>query len=56
LVPCDFIAFVESLNRNKLEAIVARLLARESLDEPEIYAAAGNPRPPVTPLPAPLPA
>jgi cell division protease FtsH len=43
-------------NRNKLEAIVAPLLARESLDEPEIYAAAGIPHPPVTQSPAPMPA
>ena len=28
-------------NRCKLDAIAAQLLARESLDEPEIYAAAG---------------
>jgi cell division protease FtsH len=28
-------------NREKLDAIVAQLLARESLDEPEVYAAAG---------------
>ena len=43
-------------HRDKLDAIVAQLLARESLDEPEIYAAAGIPRPPVTPVPAPVPA
>ena len=43
-------------NRQKLDAIVAQLLARESLDEPEIYEAAGLPRPHVTPNPAPLPA
>jgi cell division protease FtsH len=43
-------------NRGKLDAIVAQLLAHESLDEPEIYEAAGIPRPPVTPKPAPLPA
>jgi cell division protease FtsH len=43
-------------NRDKLDAIVAQLLARESLDEPEIYAAAGIARPPATPLPAPVPA
>ena len=42
-------------NRYKLEAIVAQLLARESLDEPEIYAAAGIPHPAVIPTPAPLP-
>ena len=28
-------------NRDKLDAIVAQLLVHESLDEPEIYAAAG---------------
>jgi cell division protease FtsH len=43
-------------NRDKLDAIVTQLLARESLDEPEIYAAAGIARPPATPLPAPVPA
>jgi cell division protease FtsH len=43
-------------NRDKLDAIVAQLLARESLDEPEIYAAAGIARLPATPLPAPVPA
>jgi cell division protease FtsH len=32
-------------NRGKLDAIVAQLLERESLDEPDIYAAAGLPRP-----------
>jgi cell division protease FtsH len=32
-------------NRERLDAIVARLLERETLDEPEIYAAAGIPRP-----------
>jgi hypothetical protein len=43
-------------NRAKLDAIVVRLLAHESLDEPEIYAAAGIARPAVTPSPAPVPA
>ena len=43
-------------NRTRLDAIVAQLLARESLDEPEIYAAAGIDRPAVTPAPAPVPA
>jgi cell division protease FtsH len=43
-------------NRDKLDRIVAQLLARDSLDEPEIYAAAGIARPAVTPAPAPLPA
>jgi cell division protease FtsH len=42
-------------NRNRLDAIVAELLAHESLDEPEIYAAAGIDRPAVTRLPAPVP-
>ena len=32
-------------NRDKLDAIVAQLLVHESLDEPDIYAAAGVPRP-----------
>jgi len=31
-------------NRHKLDAIIVQLLARESLDEAEIYAAAGIPR------------
>jgi cell division protease FtsH len=39
-------------NRGKLEAIVALLLAHQTLDEPEIYAAAAiarpQPRPPVS--------
>jgi cell division protease FtsH len=43
-------------NRDKLDAIVRQLLARESLDEPEIYAAAGIVRPPATPSPVPVPA
>jgi cell division protease FtsH len=43
-------------NRDKLDAIVVQLLARESLDEPEIYAAAGIARPAVTSTPAPVPA
>jgi cell division protease FtsH len=43
-------------HRDKLDAIVGQLLARESLDEPEIYAAAGIARPPVTPAPVPVPA
>ncbi|HEY8926075.1 MAG TPA: cell division protein FtsH, partial [Polyangia bacterium] len=46
-------------NRPKLDAIVTQLLARESLDEAEVYAAAGVPRPPspapVTAAPAPPP-
>src|SRR6187397_2281550 len=41
-------------NRDKLDAIVIQLLAQESLDEAEVYAAAGIPRPPVTPTPAPV--
>ena len=36
-------------NRGKLDAIVVQLLARESLDEPEVYAAAGIDRPPGQP-------
>jgi cell division protease FtsH len=43
-------------NRDKLDAIVVQLLARESLEEVEIYAAAGIPRPAVMPSPAPVPA
>jgi cell division protease FtsH len=43
-------------NRDKLDAIVVQLLAHESLDEPQIYAAAGIARSPATPLPAPVPA
>ena len=43
-------------NRAKLDAIVDQLLAHESLDEAEIYAAAGIVRPPATPAPAPVPA
>ena len=41
-------------NRDKLDAIVAQLLVHESLDEPEIYAAAGIARPAETPLPEPV--
>jgi cell division protease FtsH len=43
-------------NRHKLDAIVVALLARESLDEAEIYAAGGLARPIARPAPAPLPA
>lgn len=43
-------------NRDKLDAIVVQLLARESLDEPEIYGAAGIRRPAVMPSPTPVPA
>ncbi len=43
-------------NREKLDAIVTQLLVHESLNEPEIYAAADIARPAVTPLPAPVPA
>jgi cell division protease FtsH len=43
-------------NRNRLDVIVAELLAHESLDESEIYAAAGIERPAATPSPAPVPA
>jgi cell division protease FtsH len=42
-------------NRERLEGIVARLLVTETLDEPEIYAAAGIPRPTPT-VPAAIPA
>ena len=42
-------------HRDKLDAIVARLLEHENLDEPEIYAAANIPRPAVAPAPVPLP-
>jgi cell division protease FtsH len=38
-------------NRDKMDAIVVQLLARESLDEPEIYAAAGIAHPPAAPAP-----
>jgi cell division protease FtsH len=40
-------------HRNKLDAIVAQLLIHESLDEPDIYAAAGIPR--STPARSPTP-
>ena len=43
-------------NRAKLDAIVTQLLAHESLDEAEIYAAAGIAHPALTPRPAPIPA
>jgi cell division protease FtsH len=43
-------------NRDRLDAIVAELLAHESLDEPEIYAAAGIDRTAAPPSPAPVPA
>jgi cell division protease FtsH len=43
-------------NHDKLDAIVAQLLVQESLDEPEIYAAAGIARPAVTSGSAPVPA
>src|SRR4030095_6129024 len=43
-------------NRDKLDAIVAQLLVHESLDEPDIYAAAGIAHPAVTPPSAPVPA
>jgi cell division protease FtsH len=43
-------------NRDKLDAIVAALLEHESLDEPDIYAAAGIARPAAAPPPAPVPA
>ena len=40
-------------NRGKLDAIVVQLLQHESLDEPEIYAAAGIARPATMPTPPP---
>jgi cell division protease FtsH len=40
-------------NRAKLDAIVKELLARESLNEQEIYAVAGIARPAAPPIPAP---
>jgi cell division protease FtsH len=43
-------------NRDKLDAIVGQLLARESLDEAEIYAAAGLARPAARPSAPPMPA
>ena len=43
-------------NRRRLDAIVAQLLARETLDEAEAYLAAGIERPAATPSPAPVPA
>jgi cell division protease FtsH len=43
-------------HREQLDAIVVQLLAHESLDEPDIYAAAGIARTAITPAPAPLPA
>ena len=43
-------------NRHKLDSIVVALLARESLDEAEIYDAAGIARPATRPAAAPLPA
>jgi cell division protease FtsH len=43
-------------NRDKLDAIVAALLAHESLDEAEIYAAGGMTRPAPRPAAVPLPA
>jgi cell division protease FtsH len=53
--------YVEALrlireHRDKLDAMVTALLVHESLDEAEIYAAAGVARPPVTPAPPPVPA
>jgi cell division protease FtsH len=43
-------------HREQLDAIVTRLLDQESLDEPEIYAAAGISRPLSVPTPPPVPA
>jgi cell division protease FtsH len=42
-------------HRKQLDAIVAELLAHESLNEQEIYAAAGIVRQPATPVPTPAP-
>jgi cell division protease FtsH len=41
-------------HRNKLDGIVAQLLIHESLDEPDIYAAAGMTRPTRAPAPTPV--
>jgi cell division protease FtsH len=43
-------------HRDQLDAIVVMLLEHESLDEPEIYAAAGIPRAASAPAPPPVPA
>jgi cell division protease FtsH len=43
-------------HRDKLDAIVVRLLEQENLDELEIYAAANIPRPAVAAAPTALPA
>jgi cell division protease FtsH len=43
-------------HRDKLDALVVELLARESLDEADIYAVAGITRPPASPVPPPVPA
>jgi cell division protease FtsH len=42
-------------HRDKLDRIVTELLRRESLDEAEIYAAAGLPRPATVAAPVPVP-
>jgi cell division protease FtsH len=41
-------------NREKLDNIVEKLLVHETLDEPDVYAAAGIPRPAERPKPVPL--
>lgn len=41
-------------NRDKLDAIVEQLLIHETLDEPDVYAAAGIPRPLSPPKPVPV--
>ena len=46
----------DGIAERALNVRVLALLEHESLDEPEIYAAAGIPRAAVTPSPAPLPA
>jgi cell division protease FtsH len=43
-------------HRAQLDTIVVQLLLHESLNEPEIYAAAGIARPAIAPSPAPVPA
>ena len=40
-------------NRNRLDRVVAQLLIHETLDEPDVYAAAGIEVPAVPPKPAP---
>jgi cell division protease FtsH len=42
----DEVTELLTANRDKLDSLVEALLARETLDEPDAYAAAGIPRPP----------